>query len=138
MDQALILRVDPRLPKVWGQLVGYIESAIRESGCHVDWNEEDVKNMAEAGHVALWALVHDGEYFGACVTQLTYYPRRTVMDVLLVGADAHTEELWFQCLTTLKAIAKSVGCTGMTGTGRPGWFRKLGAERKRIIIDMDV
>lgn len=138
MDKALILRVDPRLPRVWGELVGYIESAIRESGCHVDWDEQDVFNMACSGQVALWALVHEGQYFGACVTQLTHYPKRTVMDVLLFGADPHTEELWFDCLTTLKAIAKSIGCSGMTGTGRRGWFRKLGAERKRIIIDMDV
>jgi hypothetical protein len=141
MDETLnpiLIRVDPRLPRVWGELVSYLERAIIESGCGRDWHTEDVFRMCCNGQCALWALVEDGEYFGACVTTVAQYPRRSVMDVLLVGAEPHSEESWFRCLEQLKAIAKLSGLTAMTGTGRPGWFRKLGADRKRIIIEMDI
>lgn len=141
MDQVvtpLLIRCDPRLPSVWWKLSPYLERAIKESGCYRDWTIEDVFTLCAIGQCHLWALVIGDSYFGACVTQITQYPRRKVMDALLVGADDHTEGMWLQCFEQLKAIARSFGASSISGTGRDGWFRKLDADRRRYVIEVDI
>lgn len=141
MDQVvtpLLIRCDPRLPWMWETLSPYLEMAIEESGCSRDWTIEDVFTLCAMGNCHLFALVHGKRIFGACVTQITQYPRRKVMDALLVGADDHTEEMWLQCFEQLKAIARSFGASSISGTGRDGWFRKLDADRRRYVIEVDI
>lgn len=141
MDQAVkpaLIRCDPRLPGLWPILSEYLKSAIEESGCARDWTIDDVFAMCAVGQCHLWALVAGDSYFGSCVTQITQYPRRKVLDVLLVGADRHSEHLWKECFEQMKAIGQMFGASSISGTGRDGWFRKLDADRRRYVIEVDI
>jgi hypothetical protein len=138
MEQALIIRVDPRFPGAWQILEPYIKMALGKSGAYRDWLEEDVRQAIVAGQCALWALIHDGAVFGAVVSTEIYYPRRKVIDVTLMGADPNTEKHWLVCVETFKRMAKSAGADCLTATGRDGWSRKLGADRERIVFEIDL
>ena len=141
MDQIvtpLLIRCDPRLPGVWPVLSGYLQKAIDESGCVRDWTIEDVFTLCALGQCHLWALVAKDLFFGACVTQITQYPRRKVMDVLQIGAEPHSEEMWSQCFEQMKSIGQMFGASSISGTGRDGWFRKLDADRRRYVIEVDI
>lgn len=133
----LVIRVDPRYPGVWDRLQGYLIEALgHDQGG--DWAIEDVYRRSCQHAVQLWALVDGQKVFGALVTSETVYDRRKVLDILLLGTDAHTEEMWFQCLEQLKSIAKLGGASCLQGTGRPGWARKLGADRTRTVWEIDL
>jgi hypothetical protein len=138
MDEALIIRVDPRFPGVWQILVPYIKQALGKSGAHRDWVEEDVYQAVVSGQCALWALIHDDAVFGAVVSTEIYYPRRKVVDVTLMGADPNSEDKWLACVETFKRMAKASGASCLTATGRDGWSRKLGADRQRIVFEIDL
>jgi hypothetical protein len=138
MEQTLIVRVDPRYPGAWDSLVPYIKDALGRSGAYRDWLEDDVFAAVVAGQCALWALIHEGQIFGAVVSSEIYYPKRKVVDVTLMGTDPNTEDQWRECVTIFKAMAKASGASCLTATGRPGWSRKLGADRERIVFEIDL
>ncbi len=123
---ALLIQADPRFPGVWDKVKPYLERAIERSGCK-DWLIEDVYQMAAAQQVQLWAIVEGEDVSGAGVTRLAHYPRRRVLDVLLLGSDPQNEEGWLATLPQLKQIARAAGAAAIHGTGRAGWARKLQA-----------
>ena len=134
----LLIRCDPRLPGIWPKLAHYLRNAIFASGCERDWNIDDVFNLCAVGRCHLWALVHGEEIFGACVTQISQYPQRAVMDVLLLGTEPNTEDLWGPLVEQMKAIARSMGVSALSGTGRDGWYRKINASRHKIVFELDL
>jgi len=138
MDETLIIRVDPRFPGAWQLLEPYIKDALGKSGAHRDWVEEDVYQAIVEGRCALWALIHDGAVFGAVVSSEIYYPKRKVIDVTLMGTDPNTEAQWMICVEIFKRMAKAAGADCLTATGRQGWSRKLGADRERIVFEIDL
>jgi len=138
MGETLILRVDPRYPMAWDSLSPYIKSALGKSGAHRDWDIDDVYRSLIANQYILWALVHRGEIFGAVVSTEIYYPKRKVIDVTLMGTAPNTEEHWMICVNQFKLMAKAAGAACLTATGRDGWSRKLGADRERIVFEIDL
>jgi len=124
--------VDVTFPPLWQVLSAYLEQALEASGAKADWGVEDVREAALKKEVDVWALVDDAGIFGGAVTALNVYPRSKVVDVLLMGTDPHREDGWVVCFEQLKGIARNIGATKITGTGRPGWARKLGAKEKRV------
>jgi len=138
MGETLIIRVDPRFPGVWGILEPYIKQALGRSGAYRDWIEEDVYQAVIEGRCILWALIHNEAVFGAVVSTEIHYPRRKVIDVTLMGTDPNTEAQWLKCVETFKLMAKSAGADCLTATGRDGWSRKLGADRQRIVFEIDL
>jgi hypothetical protein len=138
MDETLIIRVDPRFPGAWDSLVPYIKEALGRSGAYRDWLEDDVLRAVIDGRCALWALVHNQEIFGAVVSSEIYYPKRKVIDVTLMGTEPNTEAQWLVCVETFKRMAKAAGADCLTATGRQGWSRKLGADRERIVFEIDL
>jgi len=138
MDQTLIIRVDPRYPGAWDSLVPYVKSALGKSGAHRDWLEDDVFAAIVSGQCALWALIHNDEIFGAVVSSEVYFPQRKVVDVTLMGTDPNTENQWRICVEMFKKMAKACGASCLTATGRPGWSRKIGADRERIVFEIDL
>jgi hypothetical protein len=132
-----LIRVDPRFPGTWEKLSGYLELALAEGG-EKDWSLQDVFQAASAGAVQLWGLIDAGNVFGAAVTVESTYPQRKVLEVLLTGTEPHTEDKWLECLAQIKAIAKAFGASTLVGTGRPGWARKLGADRERRVWEIDL
>ncbi len=133
-----LVRVDPRFPGAWEALRGYLESALQRGGGEKDWGLQDVYQQAVDGIVQLFAGVTDGKVFGAIVTCESSYPQRRVIEVLLAGTDPHTEDQWASCFEQLKSTAKASGIAAIVGTGRPGWGRKLGASRTRLVWEVDL
>jgi hypothetical protein len=137
-EPALLVRVDPRYPGAWEAVEPFLQAALTRGGGDRDWLIEDVRASTSSGETALWAVVTAGRVFGAVVTREIYYPRRKVMEVLLTGTEANTDQIWAQCLDQLKYFAKLIGCQTLLGTGRPGWGRKLGAIRERRVWEFDL
>lgn len=133
----IVIRFDPRLPGLWGLASGYLARALAHGGDR-DWELPDVYSMAVAGQVQLWALVTDGKMFGACVTTESIFPKRKVLEILLLGTEPHSDELWGLCTQQMMAMARAHGYAALTGSGRPGWARKLGASREHSVWELDL
>lgn len=129
---AKLVLADVNFPPLWVVLSRYLESALEASGAKADWGIEDVKASALRNEIDVWALMDDNGIFGSGVTALNVYPRSKAVDVLLLGTDPHREDGWLECLKPLMEMARSVGANKLTGTGRPGWARKLGAVERRV------
>ena len=130
---ARLIRADVTFPPLWAILAAYLETALETSGAKADWDTEDVRAAALRSEVDVWALFGtDERIFGAGVTSISSYPKSKVLDVLLLGTDPHREDGFMECLEQLKAMAREVGARKITGTGRPGWARKLGATERRL------
>jgi len=128
---AKLVRVDPLFPPLWSKVCEYLDMALEVGGGKRDWGLDDIFYSAIRNQIDTWVLLDDDGIFGACATSLTIYPRRRVLDVLLLGTDPHREDGWRLCLEQLSDVARSVGATMITGTGRPGWARKLGCKERR-------
>jgi hypothetical protein len=127
-----LVHIDPQSPH-WAGAEGYLQSALDAGGGNKDWGLEDIKAMALAMQIDVWALVdHTSGLFGACVTVMEQYPKRRALDVLLLGTNPHRQNGWRECLEELKLVARIAGASSITGTGRPGWARMLGAKERRI------
>jgi hypothetical protein len=133
----IILRADPRIPGVWCNSVEYLEAAL-EHGGNKDWDIMHVYNLACAGQVQLWVLVDDNKIFGACVTSEASYPKRRMLEILLLGTEPNSTDRWHVCLEQFIAMARANGFNTMTGTGRPGWSKMLGATTTRVVWEMEL
>lgn len=132
-----LVRVDPRYPGTWAKLSGYLQNALERGGGEKDWSLDDIHQAILEGRLALWAGVRGLVVFGAAVTCVTHYPRRVVLEVLAMGADAHHEDDWHECLEQMVQHAQDMGLQAIIGTGRAGWARKLGAKERRVFeIDL--
>lgn len=127
-----LVRVDPYFPGSWDLLVPYITSALYNGGGIVDWTPGDVFAASASGQVELWALVSGADVFGALVTCTTTFPQRKVMEILVLGTDAHAEDKWLEMLVEFKQKVKAAGFDAIIGTGRPGWAKKLHAIERRV------
>ena len=127
-----LLRVDPRWPGAWEALKGFLSDALERGGGNKDWSLADLREAAQTERVALWGLVDDEHVLGACVTVVTQYPQRRVLEILALGCEHNSEEQWLPLLEQVKQIAQVFGCSAILGTGRPGWARKLNAEERRV------
>ena len=127
-----LIRVDPRYPGAWATLEPYLSEALEKGNGTCDWLAEDIYVAAVENRIMLWALVDDGKVFGALATVVAGLPRRVLLEILAMGADAHTEDKWSGLLEQLKQYAAANGIHAIVGTGRPGWARKLGATERRV------
>lgn len=125
-----IVRLSAVYRDAWAACAEYLEKALAAGGGIKDWDLADVRDLAGSGQVALWGLVEDGALVGAGVTSETVYPKRKVFEVLLLGTDPNTG-LFEEALTQVREVAKSQGCDYLSGTGRPGWARAIGAKELR-------
>lgn len=109
----------------------YLESALAEGG-DKDWLLPDIREMMAKDQIDVWALLDEFGAFGGAVSVLRQFSRRRVIDILLLGTEPHREADWMLCLEQLRNLAADVGATAITGTGRPGWARKLGATEHKV------
>lgn len=131
-----LIHITPASP-YWDSAEPYLQSALDEGG-NKDWDLADIKAMALAVQIDAWVLIDRATgLFGACVTVLNHYPKRRQLDVLLLGTDPHREDGWRDCLEELKSIARVAGASSISGTGRPGWARMLGAKERRV-FDLEI
>ena len=128
---AQLVHVDPLFPPLWERVAHYLDMALEEGGGKRDWGLDDIFCSAIRNDIDTWVLCDADGIFGACATTLNVYPRRRALDVLLLGTEPHREADWLICLEQLSSIARTAGATMITGTGRPGWARKLGCKERR-------
>ena len=133
----MMIRADMNAPGVWDLLAPYLVRALEASGADKQWGIEDVRVAAEKQEIDIWSLMDHGLLYGAGATALYVYPRCKVVDVLLLGTEPNHEAGWASCFEQLKELARSVGASKITGTGRPGWARALGAT-ERCVFDIEV
>ena len=78
---------------------------------------EDIEAAAKAGHMQLWPGAAS-----LAVTELRRIPKGKVLHVLYAAGDGpELEEITEQ----MAVWAKAQGCVSLTGTGRPGWARRM-------------
>lgn len=114
------------------RIAPFLADALVQGGGLRDWTLEDVREMAEANQIDLWELRADGELFGGAVSVLRNFPRRIAFDILLLGTYPHRDRDLMVVLDLVKNVARAVGATTISGTGRPGWARMLKATERRI------
>jgi hypothetical protein len=102
--------------------------AAHAEGAYRDWSMEQVLDHLRAEHWALYGTVDDeGHLLGAGVVCITRYGQRSVLEIILFGAELQSQQ-WVETLDQLKAVARRNGCSAVQGRGRPGWARYLGAS----------
>jgi hypothetical protein len=115
----------------------FLDDALVKGGGLRDWTLEDIRAMANDNQLDLWELRADGHTFGGAVSVMRQYPRRLTLDILLLGTYPQREADWLQTLPLIKNLARNAGATAITGTGRPGWARKLKTRETRVFeIDL--
>jgi hypothetical protein len=123
-------RLSAALPEDWEKAAPFLQSALSKGQGESDWWLEDVYNAAMTDRIMLWGLMDEGRMVGACATCVLDYPRRRVLEILMLGTEPHTD--WAPCLEEMKQVARKFGATALQGTGRPGWARKLGGIERRV------
>lgn len=124
----IALPVNPVDRSAWESVAGFLNDALIKGEGIKDWTLEDVRDMASQGQVNVWALIDNNVLEGAGVTTETVYPRRKVLEILLLGA--RTGSAWMKLLPVMKSLARAIGAQYVVGSGRPGWARKLGAKQR--------
>lgn len=110
----------------------FLSEALERGGGIRDWTLDDVRSMAEDNQLDLWELRSGGKIFGGAVSVLRNFPRRIAFDILLLGTYPHRDRELMVVLDLVKDVARAVGATTISGTGRPGWARMLKAVERRV------
>lgn len=122
------------LPQVFPQIKDYLEGALEYAP---EYTMEDVLQGVLEGASQLF-IVHQGDRIvGTCVTVLEKHPRRSYVQIHLLGGERAKE--WAQVLREkLKVWANELGYDGLSIFARRGWakiFPDLKYERV-IMIDL--
>ncbi len=105
----------------WAACEPFLTAAL----AHTDeWQLPDVALAVLRGQVQLWILRDQlGNIAGSLVLYIDQRPRKRMLNVLLFGGAGD----WMSAIDQLIELARENGCSSVTGSGRPGWVRKLGA-----------
>jgi hypothetical protein len=94
-----------------------------------NWDMEDVLVDYIRGNTQLTVFFCDGEPFGAFISGIERYPKKTVLHVYAVSVKPMPFDWFPETWARVRDLAKSVGCDSIVGSGRSGWLRKIpGAE----------
>lgn len=126
-----LVPADPRVPGVWDTVRDYLEAALVR-GAEKDWDLASLRWAIESGALRLYAFVKGSKVFGAGVSSEIVYPKRKVLEIVLMSCAPGHEEDWRRVFEQFKSQARGSGFSSIIGTGRPGWARKLGANERRI------
>ena len=124
--------ITPGNDAVWTEAVPFLQSALEVGGGLRDWDITDIYKMFQDNEIDVWVLRDEFSVFGAAVSCLKQFSRRRVVEILLLGTLPHREDDWVVCLEQFTNLARTAGAVAITGTGRPGWARKLGARELRV------
>lgn len=115
-----ILDYAPEWVKEFKRCEQYIEAALEHA--HGTFTINSVFEDLINGHAILWP----GEN-SAIVTQTIDYPSKKILHLFLAGGNLLDLQGLYK---EVEVYAKSIGCQGITLTGRPGWA-------KSFLIDED-
>jgi len=114
----------------WSKAAPFLEEALEGDK---DWSIDDLRVGCERGDLTLWlGLTDEGNVFGSAVTCVMVYPKRKTMHILAMGSEPKHEDDWVDAFRRLKRWAHNQGMSAITGQGRRGWARKLGATEHHV------
>lgn len=112
-----------KLDSILGSVSKYIENAIEYSN-----NEVTIDSIVKelyTGYKQLWVISDDRfKIVGACVTELSNYPNKRVVRIILLGGTGL--DSWAKLVSdTIGSWGKGFGATAIEVIGRKGWIRVL-------------
>jgi hypothetical protein len=136
---AITIRLeDPLWPTGnWDRLSHYLNLALAESPEVPDWTLQHIYDAVLADRVTLWGVYYQELLVGAAVTSFMRYPARLVLEVIYAASDPHAD-VWRDAMSQMVDFAKAHGATQLSGTGRVGWSRAIGATRERRVWEVDL
>jgi hypothetical protein len=120
-----LVRVSVDWPGSLEQVMPFLAAGHAE-GAHRDWSIEQILDRVRCEEWAMYATVREDKVTGAGVVCVAQYGLRRVLEIILFGAEPNSYD-WQQTMSDLKQLARRLGCSAISGRGRPGWARYLGA-----------
>jgi len=110
------------LDETWWAFVPYIADALAYSAG--EYRASDIREAVEAHRMQLWGVEGPEGIAGAVVTQIINYPRKRILECVLLSGDEAKQ--WIaQAKDTLEAFARHRDCAMARLKGRPGWVRVM-------------
>ena len=117
------------LDPIWDEVSVHIQSALQYSDGK--YSLLDIKKEIEEKKMQLFLAVDDG-VIAVGVTQISDYPQKRVLTIVLVGGSRMEE--WLHLMNQLEAWGIDNGCEQIELYGRPGWEKVLGWEKTYIAL----
>jgi hypothetical protein len=106
----------------WNQARHWLEPAIER--CNGRWTMEHLCAAVMMGNTQLWVAFDDDKVWGAVTTEVTRYPARTMLSMHFLGGERF-DDWYVDMLKNLSRYAKDVGCDGLEGVARFGFWKWL-------------
>ena len=110
------------IPTVWPTVEPMLQKALEYSdNSHTI---EDIKSLLEtSAHLLLVAQI-DNEIKGAFTLNISEYPQKKILNIVLVGG-TNLDEWEEEGLEMINMLAKEMNINSIYSNGRDGWTRKL-------------
>ncbi len=106
---------------VWRDALPYLQKAIDHS--QGEYEVDDLMEFVDNRDMQLWTIQQDDKVIGAGVTEIVTYPRKTYVQIVLLGADNMDD--WLNSIQNIEAWAKEMNVNGVRWMGRPGWKKVM-------------
>jgi hypothetical protein len=94
-----------------------LAAALDRSG---DYSIEDARAMVDDGIWLLWIAARPGKLVAAAVTEITTFPRKSVVWLHAAGGEGEgVAAMW----PKVRDYGRSHGCAALRFSGRKGWAR---------------
>jgi hypothetical protein len=118
----------------WDVIEGYVEDAIKQSGCD-EYDCQDLKKSLESGSLDLFVGVEQDKIQGVIVISFVQYPKQKVAFICAYGGKFVTNK---EAYKQLCLLFKAFGATKVQGYVRKSLARlthRLGFVDKQILIE---
>ncbi len=106
---------------IWGEAGPTLARAV-ETG-DGNYRLQDYFEALMAGTMQLWVAYSDDELQAAMVTQISNFPRKRLLSVMLLAG--RSRSMWWPFYGHLEEWAKQQGCVGMEAFARKGLLKWL-------------
>lgn len=111
-----------QVPVIWPRIRPHIARAMDRSDGW--WTEQELRERAELGQLAVWQIKDGNRIIGCCVAELEDWPSGKRVAVI-VGCGAEDGHGITRHMPEVEAWARMKGATELHVRGREGWRRRL-------------
>lgn len=102
------------------------EEYIKRAMVHAEnWNMDDVLVDYIKGGTQLTLFYYGDRVFGAMISGIERYPRKTLLHIYAVSTDPLDFDWFPETWRQVKNLARNNGCSSVIGSGRQGWLRRV-------------
>jgi hypothetical protein len=130
VSEAVAFQTDPRIDALLALRTPLLRALRRAGDTHT---VGDIIAMIQRGAAQFF-----GDDRGACITEVTVYPRRKVMNIWLAIGEL---DACLSLIPQMEEFARQQGCTALTECGREGWepfLAKRGWTRYGLVMMRDI